>query len=159
MTTTTRRKLIAGAAALPLLPTAALAVPVTLPLLPVSAFAAPADPVVTAFSEWRALDRERERVTAVFDALEAQHGPFTEPTKAYEAKTVTPLYARISAVAHRMAEMIATTPAGLAWQVRIAMEQFGYDNGFGMEEMEGRLLRSMLAGAEECERLRADNAA
>ncbi len=38
---TTRRKVIAGAAALPLLP--ALAVPVTLPLLPVSAFAQPAD--------------------------------------------------------------------------------------------------------------------
>ncbi len=101
MTTTTRRNIIAGAAALPLLP--ALAVPVTLPLLPVSAFATPADPVVTAFAEWRALDRERERVTAVFDALEDQHGPFTEPTKAYEAETVTPLYARIRAVEHRMA--------------------------------------------------------
>ena len=38
-TTTTRRKVIAGAATLPLLPAAALAVP----LLPVPAFAAPAD--------------------------------------------------------------------------------------------------------------------
>ncbi len=36
--TTTRRTVLAGAAALPLLPAAALAVPVTLPLLPVSAF-------------------------------------------------------------------------------------------------------------------------
>ncbi len=42
MNTTTRRKVIAGAAALPLLPAAALAVPVTLPLLPVSAYAQPA---------------------------------------------------------------------------------------------------------------------
>ena len=40
-----RRKILAGAAALPLLPAAALAIPVTLPLLPVSAFAAPPDPV------------------------------------------------------------------------------------------------------------------
>ncbi len=45
MKTITRRTALAGAAALPLLPAAALAVPVTLPLLPVSAFAAPADPV------------------------------------------------------------------------------------------------------------------
>ncbi len=35
---TTRRNVITGAAALPLLPAAALAVPATLPLLPVSAF-------------------------------------------------------------------------------------------------------------------------
>ena len=40
--TITRRTTLAGAAALPLLPAAALAVPVTLPLLPVSAFATPA---------------------------------------------------------------------------------------------------------------------
>ena len=67
---------------------------------------------------------------------------------AYEAETVAPLYTRLGAVERRIAEMIATTPAGLAAQVRITMERFGYDNGSGMEQVEGRLLRSMLAGAE-----------
>ncbi len=43
MNTTTRRKVIAGAAALPLLPAAA-----TLP-----AFATPADPAVVAYRTWR----------------------------------------------------------------------------------------------------------
>ncbi len=126
----------------------ALAASVTLPLLPVSAYATPADPVVIAFAEWKALDRERTRVTAIFGALETQHGPLSEPAKAYEAETVAPLYTRLCAVEHRIAEMIATTPAGLAGQVRITMDRLGYDNGFGMEEMEGRLLRSMLTGAE-----------
>jgi len=134
MTTTTRRTVIAAS--------------VTLPLLPVSAFATPADPVVTAFAEWKALDRERTRVTAVFGALETQHGPLSEPAKAYEAETVAPLYTRLCAVEHRIAEMIATTPAGLAGQVRITMERFGYDNGGGMEQVEARLLRNMLTGAE-----------
>ncbi len=150
MNTTTRRKVIAGAATLPLLPAAALAASATLPLLPVSAFAAPveSDPVVIAFAEWKALDRERTRVTAVFNALEVQHGPFSGPVIAYENETVAPLYVRLGAVDHRIAEMIATTPAGLAAQVRIAMERFGLDGDSGMDEIEGRLLRSMLAGAE-----------
>ncbi len=50
MKPTTRRTIIAGAAAMPLLPVAALAVPVTLPLLQISALAMPVDPVVTAFA-------------------------------------------------------------------------------------------------------------
>ena len=49
MTSTTRRNIIVGAAALPLLP--ALAASVTLPLLPVSAYASPADPAVEAFRQ------------------------------------------------------------------------------------------------------------
>ena len=48
----------------------------------------------------------------------------------------------------RIAEMTATTPAGLAAQIRITMERFGYDGGSGMDQMEAGLLRSMLAGAE-----------
>ncbi len=40
---TTRRNVITGATALPLLPASALATPTTLPLLPVSAFAALAE--------------------------------------------------------------------------------------------------------------------
>ena len=46
---TTRRNVIAGAAALPLLPAAALAAPGSLPSLPASAYAAPADPAVKAY--------------------------------------------------------------------------------------------------------------
>ncbi len=143
MTTTTRRTVIVGAAALPLLPAAALAVPVALP-----AFATPADPVVIAFAEWKALDRERTRVTAVFNDLEERHGPVSEPVRAYDAETVAPVYTRLGAVEHRIAEMVATTPAGLAAQARIALERFGLDGESGMEEIEGRLLRSMLDGAE-----------
>ena len=120
----------------------ALAASVTLPLLPVSALATPADPVVIAFAEWKALDRERTRVIGEFQALEEQHGPFSGQSLAYDAETVVPLYTRLSAVEHRIAEMIATTPAGLAAQVRITM---GWSD---MDGMQGRFLRSMLAGAE-----------
>ena len=126
----------------------ALAAPVTLPLLPVSALATPADPVVTAFAEWKALDRERTRVTSVFNALEAQHGPVSEQAIAYENETVAPIYVRLGIVDYRIAEMIATTPAGLAGQAHIALELFGLDGPAGMDEVEGRLLRSILAGAE-----------
>ncbi len=157
MSNLTRRTALAGAAALPLLPAAALAASVSLPLLPVSAFAkpatlpafaTPADPVVTAFAEWKALDRERTRVNAVFNDMEERHGPFTPQSLAYDAETVRPVYKRTDAVERRIAEMVATTPAGLATQVRIAMERLGYDHGGGMEQVEGRLLRNMLAGAE-----------
>ena len=126
----------------------ALAASVTLPLLPVASYATPADPVVTAFAEWKTLDRERTRVNAVFNDLEKRHGPFTPQSLAYEAETVAPSYKRLGAVERRITELIATTPAGLAAQVRITMERFGYDNGRGMEQVEGRLLRNMLAGAE-----------
>ncbi len=145
---TTRRNVITGAVALPLLPATAIAASVSLPLLPVSVFATPADPVVTAFAEWKVLDRERTRVNAVFNDLEERHGPFTPQSLAFAAETVRPVYKRTDAVERRIAEMVATTPAGLAAQVRIAMERFGYDNGSGMEQVEGRLLRNMLAGAE-----------
>ena len=148
MKTITRRTALAGAAAMPLLPATALAASVTLPLLPVAPYATPADPVVEAFAEWKALDRERTRVTAVFNALEAQHGPFTPQSLAFDAETVAPVYKRLNAVEHRIAEMIATTPAGLAAQVRITMERFGYDGGGGVDQMEAGLLRNMLAGAE-----------
>ena len=47
--TTTRRAILAGGAALPLMPAAALAAPGSLPSLPASAYAAPADPAVKAY--------------------------------------------------------------------------------------------------------------
>ncbi len=126
----------------------ALAASVSLPLLPVASYATPADPVVTSFSEWKALYRERMRVHDVFMDMEERHGTFTTQSLAYQAETVAPVYKRTDAIERRIAEMIATTLAGLAAQVRITMERFGYDNGGGMEQVEGRLLRNMLTGAE-----------
>ncbi len=56
MSNLTRRTALAGAAALPLLPAAALAAPVTLP-----AYATPADPAVEAFRTWCAANGAYER--------------------------------------------------------------------------------------------------
>ena len=84
----------------------------------------------------------------MFNDLEERHGPFSGQSLAYEAETVGPLYRRLGAVAHRIAEMIATTPAGLAAQACIAMELLGLDGRDGTGQVEGRLLRNMLAGAE-----------
>ena len=136
MTTTTRRNIIVGAA--------------TLPLLPVSAYATPAesDPVVVAFAEWRALDAECERLHDVYAELEERFGPVAKEAEAYRDEFFDPACDRRRAIEMRISETVATTPAGLAGQVRIAMVHFGYDNGFGMEQLEGRLLHSMLAGAE-----------
>ena len=58
MNTITRRTALAGAAALPLLPGAALAASAT---LPASALAQPADPAVEAYRAWRAANGAYER--------------------------------------------------------------------------------------------------
>ena len=68
--TTTRRTVIAGAAALPLLPAAALAVPVTLPLLPVPAFATPGNATDTAWSAYEAAKANYEAAHRDFEAME-----------------------------------------------------------------------------------------
>ena len=129
MNTITRRTALAGAAALP--------------LLPVSAFALPAErnPVVAAFREPEPsfdYDACRVRLRAVT----------TDAAMLDSFDRMAPVYTRLGAVEHRIAEMVATTPAGLAAQARIALERFGLDGESGMEEIEGRLLRSMLDGAE-----------
>ncbi len=69
MTTTTRRNIIVGAAALPLLP--ALAVPVTLPLLPVAAFATPGNATDAAWSAYEAAWARYDADKAARDAVEA----------------------------------------------------------------------------------------
>jgi hypothetical protein len=69
MTTTTRRNIIAGAAAMPLLP--ALAVPVTLPLLPVSAFAAPGNATDYHWQRYHAAKAAFEAANRDHDAMEA----------------------------------------------------------------------------------------
>ncbi len=69
MTTTTRRNIIAGAAALPLLP--ALAVPVTLPLLPVAAYAGTTNATDAAWPAYRAARaryEENRRARTAFEA-------------------------------------------------------------------------------------------
>ncbi len=148
MSTTTRRNIIIGAAALPLLPATALAVPVTLPFLPVSAFATPADdPAVAAYEEW----------LAAYDAYDA----FLATGEEGDTPEGLAMSNRVWAARLALSDAVATTPAGLALQIRFAFGVFGdpghdgdienpddftFDNV--AEDQEGRLLRSMLASAE-----------
>ena len=148
---TTRRKLIAGAAALPLLPATAIAAPVTLPLLPVSAFAAPADdPVLAAFAEWQAADREHDRAVGVYCGLETRHGNKSKEIDAYDATVLQPASDRKSETEALISHMVPTTFAGLVAQLRVAVAM--HDAYFGANGLYGddqdRLLVSMLAGAE-----------
>ncbi len=73
---TTRRTLITGAAALPLLPAAALAAPVTLPLLPVSAYAG-ANDALTHHLDANATDYHWQRYHAAKIAFEATDRDYT----------------------------------------------------------------------------------
>ncbi len=126
----------------------ALAVPVTLPLLPVSAFAQPADPAVEAYRTWRIANGAYER------SFDRPHVPDDDPIM--NAAGDAALAANLA-----LCDTIATTPEGLAGQVRLALYTFGElqlgedwlnpDNyevdGFGYDQGR-RLLLSMLAGAE-----------
>ncbi len=126
----------------------ALAVPVTLPLLPVSAYATPADdPAVAAYEEW----------LAAYDAYDA----FLATGEDGETPEGQAMCNRVWVARLALSDAVATTPAGLALQLRFAFATFGdpgYDgdienpNDFTFddvaEDQEGRLLRSMLAAAE-----------
>ncbi len=103
----TRRTALAGAAALPLLPAAAYAVPVTLP-----AFATPADPAVEAYRTWRAANAAYER------SFDRPHVPDDDPLM--NATGDAALAANLA-----LCDTIATTPEGLAGQVRLALFTFG----------------------------------
>ncbi len=149
MNTTTRRTILAGAAALPLLPGAALAASATLPLMPVSAIAAPGnatDPAVAAYRTWR------EDFTTLIRLL----GDRAEDEAAHNAAHDREFASRLA-----LSDTIATTPAGLVLQIQFAFAVFGEvdhdDDWFDLdkyqfhgwsEDHEGRLLRSMLTGAE-----------
>ena len=149
MPTTTRRTVIVGAAALPLLPAAALAAPVTLPLLPVASYATPADPAVEAYRTWRIANGAYER------SFDRPHVQDDDPIM--NAAGDAALAANLA-----LCDTIATTPEGLAGQVHLALYTFGdlslgedwlnpnnYEiDGFGYDQGR-RLLLSMLAGAEE----------
>ena len=136
MKTTTRRAIIAGAAALPLLPATALAVPVE------------RDPVIETYREWIA-------AYGANDAFLATGRDDMHP----EGKV---LLDRVCAARFTLSDAVATTPAGLALQIRFAFVVFG-DSGYDgdienlddftfdniAENQEGRLLRSMLTAAED----------
>ena len=135
MHTITRRTALAGAAALPLLPAAALAVP------------AERDPVVEAYREW----------LAAYDANDA----FLATGKDDDTPEGQALYDRVRAARLALSDTVATTPAGLALQIRFAFAVFGDPGHDGdienpddftfddvAENQEGRLLRSMLTAAE-----------
>ncbi len=133
-TTITRRNVIAGAAALP--------------LLPVSAFAVPADPAVEAYRVWR--------------AAYGAHEFFLNTHQDWDTPEVQASFDRQWAARHALSDAVATTPAGLACQVRFAFDAFGeltsagqsvdnpYDFQFDnwADDLERRLLLAMLAGAE-----------
>ena len=127
-----RRTVIAGAAALPLLPAAALA--------------EGADPVIARYREWCAA------LTAFNEALVG--GDDTTPlAKAADDREWAARFA--------ISDTVATTPEGLVCQIRFAFAVFGsprtggdasspddYSFSYWVDDHDGRLLRSMLAGAE-----------
>jgi hypothetical protein len=126
----------------------ALAVLVTLPLLPVSAFATPADPAVEAYRTWRA-------------AFDVYNDSFKHPEALVSDEFVQPFHDRELAAHLALCDTVATTPAGLAKQVRAAFYVFGEvsrDDDWhsptlyeaeSFNHIHGkRLLLSMLAGAE-----------
>ncbi len=126
----------------------ALAASATLPLLPVASYAAPADdPAVEAYEEW----------LAAYDANDA----FLAAHHDGDSPAGKVLYDRVWAARLALSDAVATTPAGLVLQIRFAFAVFGdpgYDGDIEnpddftfddvAEDQEGRLLRSMLTGAE-----------
>ncbi len=128
---------------------AAIAASITLPLLPVSTFATPADPAVAAYRAWRAAKGAYER------SFDRPHVPDDCPVMLAAQKADW----QANAV---LASMIATTPAGLAGQLRMGLGIFGdlcsavadFDNPSDYlfetcrDDLDGRLYRNMLAGAE-----------
>ncbi len=131
-----RRTVITAAAVLPVTGAVALTRP-------------PADSAVAAFQAWRAAFIAYER------SLDRPHVPDDCPivAAAQRAEWDTTV---------RLASMVATTPAGLAGQLFAGLSLFGcrldadtdWDNpedykfGNCRNDMDGRLYRNMLAGAE-----------
>ena len=143
MNTTTRRKVIAGAAALPLLPGAAYAASAT---LPASALAQPADPLLAAHGEWQAMRAHYEQVMDNWNDLENRLGNNAPEVNAYIAGPVERETNRICDLEASIAKMVATTPAGLVAQLRVAVRAYDYRDDTDNEE--ARFVLSALAGAE-----------
>jgi hypothetical protein len=127
----------------------AIAASATLPLLPLASYATPADPAVEAYGVWRAAN----------DAFE---GSLSRPDRLDDCPIVKAAHGEEMAARRALSDAVATTPAGIACQVRFAFGVFGevksddhsIDNPADFEfsqwtdDLEGRLLRAMLAGAE-----------
>ena len=136
-----RRHLLAGAAALPF---AGLAVDVKSQNIYSSAAQ---DPAVRAFQIWRAAwqaENDHLGSTDEWETPEAQQISAAE----WEARKT-------------LAETVATTPAGIAGQLWLALEMFGtfhpdgdrddpesYAFNSWKDEIDGQLMRNMLAGAQ-----------
>ena len=103
-----RRKLVAGAAALPLLPAATIATP------------AEHDPVVAAFGEWKTLDAECKRTNGVYAELENRFGAFSKKPEGYWADFVSPTYDQCKVVADRISQMTAASWTALPHRLLIA---------------------------------------
>jgi hypothetical protein len=89
----------------------ALAALVTLPLLPVMAYATPADPAVEAYRGWR----------AAYDANAASIDSGVDN----DTPEGQVHFDREWAAQLALSDAVATTPAGLAYQVRFAFGVFG----------------------------------
>ena len=134
-----RRKLIAAAAVLP----------ATLPLLSVASYATPADPAVEAYRTWR-------------EAYGAFEGSMDRPDWLDDCPIVRAAHDQEMAARRVLSDAVATTPAGLACQVRFAFGALGqlssnegsidnpddFEFSNWIDDLEKRLLKSMLAGAE-----------
>ena len=129
----------------------ALAVPVTLPLLPLASSTQPAEsgPAVAAFGVWRA-------------ALGAYERSWDRPHVADDDSIMNAAMNEEWQAKIRLAGMVATTPAGLAGQLRMGLGMFGemhlldgdWDNPADYtfercgDDLDGRLYRNMLVAAE-----------
>ena len=129
-----RRTVIAGAAAMPLLP--ALALP------------AEADPVIAAYPEWQAIRADYMRVLANYSALERRYGNCAPEAEAYNDGPVTREMDRMMECERRIAGMVATTAAGMAVQLRVWALGYGHFDKAVDDSTESRFVRSLLAGAE-----------
>ena len=127
----------------------AIAASATLPLLPVASYATPADPAVEAFRVWRAAYVAYERSCNRPNLPDDCPAMLAAQGANWRAKAV-------------LASMIATTSAGLAGQLFMGLGLFGdlcwagddFDNPSHylfencLNDIDGRLYRNMLAGAE-----------
>ncbi len=129
----------------------ALAVPVTLPLLPLESYAQPADPIIPVFREWQETLREFERTLGGYTDLERRYGGQAEEARAFEVSDVIPASDRRSAVERRIAPMIPVTLGGLVGLLTVAVASVDAHSG-GEDDIDSRLLVSMLAGAERMAR-------
>ncbi len=127
----------------------ALAAPVTLPLLPIAAYATPADPAVEAYRVWHDAFAAWERSLRPLDLPDDDPAMLAAMRAEWQAKV-------------DLASIVATTPEGLAGQIRMGLYMFGeligpdtdFDNPDDYEfenwkdDVDGRLYRNMMAGAE-----------